>query len=330
MINTSVKCAFAFSALAVAGSLIVCRVGAQQPKNLDPAAWGTDHVGQPVPEYLTGDECLFCHRNDVGPTWSSNRHAVTMHLLEPADPMLPSIQKSVGPKIAGEINKVLGGKGHARLLKSSEVFGKVDILSSLWSKSEQGGAFSGPNPPTWDVKKFGDACAGCHATAVDSTARTFSAPSLDCYVCHGLVDPKHSKDSTLVHLSKKRNDNARIVTSLCAQCHVRTGHSRSSKLPYPNNFVAGDNLFRDFSVDFGPTALAALNPGDRHVLENVRDVVIRGQEEVTCLSCHDVHKQSTRKHHKLVKSELCLNCHQATGSMKVRKAYEVHSKTCEY
>ena len=46
-----------------------------------------------------------------------------------------------------------------------------------------------------------------------------------------------------------------MVTSICAQCHVRTGKSRSTGLPYPNNFVAGDNLFRDFQVDFSDEAL---------------------------------------------------------------------------
>ena len=111
---------------------------------------------------------------------------------------------------------------------------------------------------------------------------------------------------------------------------MRTGQARSTGLPYPDNFVAGDNLFRDFEVDLSAAALERLNPADRHIQENVRDVVLLGQEEVTCLSCHEVHKQSTLKHRRLVKTDLCLNCHEATGSMKVRKSYEVHSKTCGY
>ena len=32
-------------------------------RHLDPAGWGKDHVGSPVPEYVTGDECLFCHED---------------------------------------------------------------------------------------------------------------------------------------------------------------------------------------------------------------------------------------------------------------------------
>ena len=94
--------------------------------------------------------------------------------------------------------------------------------------------------------------------------------------------------------------------------------------------MAGDNLFRDFQVDFSDEALRQLNPADAHVLDNVRDVVVRGKEEVTCLSCHDVHKQSTRKHHSLPSSDSCLHCHEATGPKKIRKLYEVHSLTCGY
>jgi hypothetical protein len=73
-----------------------------------------------------------------------------------------------------------------------------------------------------------------------------------------------------------------------------------------------------------------LNPADRHVLENVRDVVMLGKDEVTCLSCHDVHKQSSRKHAKLAEDDSCAACHNESGSKKKRKTYEVHSKTCQY
>src|SRR5205807_3001829 len=142
--------------------------------------------------------------------------------------------------------------------------------------------------------------------------RAFAAVSLDCYTCHGDLPLKHSKEPGLAPLSKKRHDSAAVVTSICAQCHVRTGTSRSTGLPYPNNFVAGDNLFRDFQVNFAAESLAGLNPADRHVLENVRDVVLHGKEEVTSLSCHAIHQQSSKKHHLVAAGDSCLNCHQPT------------------
>jgi len=70
--------------------------------------------------------------------------------------------------------------------------------------------------------------------------RTFSAFGHDCYVCHGAVDLNHTGDTRLMLLSKKRRDGPEVVASICAQCHLRGGKSKSTGLPYPNQFVAGD------------------------------------------------------------------------------------------
>jgi predicted CXXCH cytochrome family protein len=87
-------------------------------------------------------------------------------------------------------------------------------------------------------------------------------------------------------------------------------------------------LFRDFRVDLTNAALERLNPADRHVQENVRDVVLLGQDRVTCLSCHDVHGSSSQKHQLLADSNICRNCH-ADGTNKLIR-YEVHSQICGY
>src|SRR4051794_37076027 len=44
----------------------------------DPAGWGGDHVGRPLPEFTTGDECLFCHRPMDGPGYAENRHVQSL------------------------------------------------------------------------------------------------------------------------------------------------------------------------------------------------------------------------------------------------------------
>jgi hypothetical protein len=230
------------------------------------------------------------------------------------------------------VQLLLGGGNRQRFLRRSKDYGKLDLLSAEWLPPRPGkeGRLTATERPGWDAKKFADGCAGCHATGVDGEKRTFSAVGLDCYVCHGDAPREHSKDPSLVHLARKRKDAAPVVTSICAQCHVRTGKSKSTGRPYPNNFVAGDNLFRDFQVDFTDEAIKRLGPADRHVLENVRDVVVLGKKDVTCLTCHDVHKQSAKKHHRVAADHSCQHCHHATGPKKVRKPYEVHSATCGY
>lgn len=302
-------------------------------QKLDPAAWGSDHVGKELPEYVTGDECLFCHR-DIGKTWPANRHQSTVRPAAADSPELKAVRvESETAPFAGEIEFLMGHSVRNKFLKRGREFGTLSILSAELE------IVSGENAPAklihhanphWDEKSFGLRCAGCHTTGVDAKTQAFSAVALDCYVCHGNATLDHSKDTSQMIFSRARHDSPRVVASICGQCHIRTGRSKSSGLPYPNNFVAGDNLFRDFEVDFSDAAIEKLNPGDRHVLENIRDVVVDGLESITCLSCHDVHQSSSRKHQRLAEGRICRNCHNAAGPKSDRPAYRVQSDLCGY
>jgi predicted CXXCH cytochrome family protein len=300
-------------------------------RRLDPAAWGSDHVGQPVPEYATGDECLFCHRK-VGSSWGANRHNRTVRPLDDNSPALAALKQSEAKRFAEEIKFILGDRQRQRFLKPVNAYGKLDLLSVEWIPPRAGkpGKLVSVERPHWDATRFGDSCAGCHTTAVDPKEKAFSALSLDCFVCHGNVPAEHANKPELAHLSPKRKDNARVVTSICAQCHVRTGRSKSTGRPYPCNFVAGDNLFRDFSIDFSEDGFKGLSTADRHVLENVRDVVVLGKEAVTCLSCHNVHGGSSKKHHVAARSDSCWTCHRDGRLKGERKPFSTQSKTCGY
>jgi hypothetical protein len=121
-----------------------------------------------------------------------------------------------------------------------------------------------------------------------------------------------------------------VIASICGQCHLRGGKSRSTGLPYPNNFVGGDNLFRDFQVDWTKADDTRLNPGDRHVWSNTRDVVLDGRGEMTCLTCHDVHGRSTVRHRTLADEQYCGHCHEPGRPKSLVRQYEVHSEVCEY
>ncbi len=265
-----------------------------------------DHVGQPIPKYVTGDECLFCHRVKVADTWQQNPHALTVHPRpedEISDENLPT-----------DAAYILGSHPPYRGLKE-DGYGKYDLLSH--------------DGKSWDPEAFALRCAGCHTTAVDPKAHTFSASSLDCYTCHGVAPENHPNDTSLIWLSKKHAHDPKQIVSICGQCHLRGGKSKSSRLPYPNNFVAGDDLFRDFQVDFAKADDASLSPNDRHIYTNVRNVV-QHASDVTCLSCHKVHDNNTAKHRLVLSGPICLDCHYAEGPKKKVKQSVVKSDVCEY
>src|SRR5437870_10555312 len=109
-------CAFIFSQVA----------SAQQ---LDPAAWGADHIGKPLPEFASGDECLFCHR-DVGPGWPTNRHGQTIRTADPKSPALAALAELPQFKSApAEVELVMGYRNRQRFLKRSAEHGRLDLLS---------------------------------------------------------------------------------------------------------------------------------------------------------------------------------------------------------
>src|SRR5215831_11598078 len=88
---------------AAAASLLLCVLAQAQQ----------DHIGQPVPEYVHGDECLFCHRNDIGNGWQKNAHALTVRQREDA----PELVKKLNPP--AEVEFFLGSRHQVRFLKQA-------------------------------------------------------------------------------------------------------------------------------------------------------------------------------------------------------------------
>ncbi len=152
-----------------------------------------------LPEFVAGDQCLFCHRNDIGPGWQKNRHNLTVQLKE-----------------GSESEYRLGARERKRNLRKSG-YGKFAM-----EESARG---------AWDPAKFNDRCAGCHATAVDGTSKAFAEFSIDCYACHGVVDLEHTNDTSKILLSKKRGRDPKQIASICGSCHLRGGTSKAKGTP---------------------------------------------------------------------------------------------------
>jgi hypothetical protein len=243
-----------------------------------------------IPEFVAGDQCLFCHRNDIGPIWQKDAHNLTTR-----------------PKDGSEELYILGAGKTTRELKKTG-YGRFAI-------HDPGGA--------WNADKFANRCAGCHTTAVDAETKAFAYYGIDCYACHGAVNLEHTNDTSLIILSKKRRRDPKMIASICGSCHLRGGHSKAKGFPYAYHFVPGDDLFTGYEVD-----LNNLNTSDRHIYRNIRDV-LQHNSDVTCLSCHALHQNSTRKHRLVLTSPACLDCHNETGPKKDVKPYVQSSETCE-
>src|SRR5207247_4860987 len=126
----------------------------------------------PVPECVTGDECLFCHRAEIGSSWPVNHHNRELRKAEPdAQPLADLKSVPALREAAGQVTLLLGGKHFLRFLKPAQEYGKLDLLSVAW---QPGRKLVAPEKPQWDGKTFANRCAGCHATAVDPKTRTLA------------------------------------------------------------------------------------------------------------------------------------------------------------
>jgi hypothetical protein len=322
-----------------------------ESRRIDPAGWGSDHVGQPVTSYMTGDECLFCHRK-IGPTWLGNRHQLTIRPADPDTPALVALREIAGAgTAAGEVQYLMGSRRKTRFLKRSPAYGKLDMLTASFRPAAASHSGEATKPPTagldagelqdhdslvWDPNDFGRRCAGCHTTAVHAETQAFSALSLDCFTCHGSVELDHTKGTSRVLLSKLSREPRQVV-SICGQCHLRGGKSQSLNRNFPNTFVAGDNLFKDFKVDLSDDTIHALHAVDQHIYFNARGVAVFDKSATTCLDCHDIHGQSTAKHQQLESAIICSACHvRDSGDMQLQSTYiqsrgrPGRSRVCEY
>lgn len=340
-IGPSIRCTRLLLAAALGGAILVSLLvpsaqGRGQSSSHLPTTQQPETPDRPLPDYITGDECLFCHRLETGKSWSANRHSRTIRLAALESNAIRRLRESPALEgVADQVEFVMGGKERLRFLKRGNSYGRLDIHSvqGVPSKSVE------PETPLqlkpldnvrWNADQFGTQCAGCHTTQHDSRSKRFASSSLDCYVCHGAATLDHAADPKKMLLARERRDPPQVTIAICAQCHLRGAHAKSSRLPFPNNFVPGRELFDDFSVDWSLADDERLNPGDRHIYENVRDVIQRQQTNLTCQSCHSVHGQSTAAHRRVPTSHICLNCHNESGPKSARKSYSVHSQVCGY
>lgn len=314
----------ALPALAVLAALAGC--GSKESK---PLAAGTEKLAS-IPEYMTGDECLFCHRDKVGVSWRENAHRSAIREADREDPALAALA-SADIKETGEVDYLLGGKRRTRFLRKKE-YGRLELLSAAWVPGETGaeGKLIEAGARRWDRETFSSGCGGCHTTGFDSSTLRFMDISIDCFACHGDVDRSHANDPKLVFLSATRDDGKTLLNSACAQCHARDGRSRRTNLPFPANFIAGGDLFADFAIDTSPAALETPSKTDRHIIESLRDVSAGAPGALACIDCHQVHPNSTRKHRRLTAGAACIGCHGEGKPGRVRWTRDVHNKTCDY
>jgi hypothetical protein len=161
-------------------------------------------------------------------------------------------------------------------------------------------------------------CLECHTTYV----KTLSAPGkepeqfdknkivygVDCEKCHGPAaghvkfHESHPSDSVAKFVVNPATFTRQQKLDLCALCHG--GRLQKTKPSF--SFTAGESLNDYFVVDTSaPNPLALDVHGNQYGLLRASQCFI--QSDMTCNTCHDVHKNEKNK--KALFSSRCMSCH---------------------
>lgn len=248
-------------------------------------------TAQPFPAYITGDECLFCHRAAIGPLVAGDRHLNTM---------TPTVDREFR----------LGAGERARRLRVSG-YGRVDLLHS--------------DGRSWDPDIFAAKCAGCHATAVDPATGAFASPGLDCVVCHGLTELEHSSNGRVL-FGKQRRASPAETASVCGSCHLRGARWKSGPGAYPAGYVPPADLFPFIEIDFSADGIARSE--DPHVTRSI--VAMRDSRGPGCLDCHEVHRRNSARHRRAAPSAVCGDCHPEGRPRRELLERKKRSAVCGY
>src|SRR3982751_1593572 len=149
------------SAWVRSSALLLAALAAAAQETRDATAWGADHAGKPVPQFVHGDECLFCHRNDIGPGWQKNAHGLTNRQREDAPDLFALL--AAEPKLksfSAEAGYSLGSRNHVRYLHKSG-YGKFDVSSFRADlDKDRKVQWQGLGASAWEKGKFENQCAG--------------------------------------------------------------------------------------------------------------------------------------------------------------------------
>lgn len=171
----------------------------------------------------------------------------------------------------------------------------------------------------WKKVDWREACAKCHVVGYDEKTKDWVELSVGCEACHGPGEEHVNADAakkvgTIVNPKKLPSDRQ---AEICGQCHTR-GKTPDEKYEYPIGYMPGEDLI---PADFKPVSkddTKAWWP-DGSVKQH-RQQYIEWKDSrhqiagVTCVTCHDTHKQTTKFGTKLSPNNLCLGCHSSVST----------------
>jgi hypothetical protein len=200
-----------------------------------------------APGFLTSEGCKQCHP-EVFRQWKMTSHARMLRNAEKDSTAIHAHGFTDEIPFAKEdIEYALGSHWIQKYLVRIE--GDLYILPKFWNIVED--KWEPYSIWNWRSKPYSHHCNWCHSVGYDTEEKKYVEESIGCESCHG-PGAKHGESEdpediiNPANLSKERSD------MICEGCHT-DGKDRATKTyPFPNGFMAGEDVTEYYTDFFMP------------------------------------------------------------------------------
>ena len=242
-----------------------------------------------------------------------------------------------------QVKYVLGSQWKQQYLKKEG----DDLIVLPAQYSAFNGEWKAYFPDKPEKRNWFKECAGCHATGVDPSKKTFVEMGVSCEACHG-PGSNHVEAipgfeiPTIISAARLTPS---LAAQICGSCHTR-GRSPKSNYAFPVDYQnhKGEANLKLFFDEADPAHVDDAEyfwPSGESRYSNQQYLDWKQSEHakvgVTCITCHSVHKSKSalqglgevanplmiiRSKTRLFEDRLCKSCHTTPQH---RSAHRIHT-----
>jgi hypothetical protein len=198
-------------------------------------------------EYITSEGCKECHE-EIFDQWKLSSHARMLRNAkeDPSAIEADNFSEEI-PFTKDDIEYALGSHWIQKYL--TRIDGELYILPKFWNIVKQ--EWEPYSIWNWRNRPYSHHCNWCHSVGYDTETRTYVEESIGCEACHG-PGKKHAESGEPADIVNPAKLSKVRADMICESCHT-DGKDRSTKTyPFPDGFVAGEDLTNYYTDFFVP------------------------------------------------------------------------------
>ncbi len=195
-------------------------------------------------QYTTSEGCKECHP-EIYRQWEMTSHAKMLRDARktPSAILADNFSEDI-PFTKDDIEFTLGSHWIQKYL--TRIDGDLYILPRFWNIVEND--WEPYSIWNWRNRPYSHHCNWCHSVGYDTGTKTYVEESIGCEACHG-PGKRHAESGEAEDIVNPAKLPKMEADMICEACHTDGKDRRSKTYPFPDGYVAGDDL-REYYTDF--------------------------------------------------------------------------------